>query len=162
MSVDLQSIRWPRCLSDKGRATFAAVVELCQAVAEHANKTGPDRRLLRIRELCRVMGFTERNEFGAVADTVFKALQPQPTPAFESDKPMSEDDKKLADVALTFGKHRGETLDSVPVDYLDWCIGQEWFERHPLFHAVSRYLELPHVKREIDDALSEREYGMDD
>ena len=29
---------------------------------------------------------------------------------------------------LTFGMHKGKEIESVPTDYLDWLIGQEWLD----------------------------------
>lgn len=60
------------------------------------------------------------------------------------------------DYRLTFGKHKGETLDEVPLKYLDWLLGQEW-----LFDdarkAISAYLKQPGNARALDRELEAEE-----
>jgi uncharacterized protein (DUF3820 family) len=45
---------------------------------------------------------------------------------------------------MPFGKHKGESLEDIPVEYLDWLIGQDWMD------------EKPALKKIITDHLSER------
>lgn len=36
--------------------------------------------------------------------------------------------QETPDPVIPFGKHRGEYASDVPVDYLDWLIGQDWLK----------------------------------
>ncbi len=55
---------------------------------------------------------------------------------------------------LTFGKHKGEELDKVPLKYLDWLIGQDWLFADAR-KAISAYLNSPSntraLEREMED-----------
>ena len=35
---------------------------------------------------------------------------------------------------MTFGKHKGEDVSSVPRDYLNWLLEQDWFPKHDQEH----------------------------
>lgn len=53
---------------------------------------------------------------------------------------------------ISFGKHKGQSLQSVfdqfP-DYVDWLIGQDWFSvRYPDEHRFFAQLLLPLSKRD--------------
>lgn len=62
---------------------------------------------------------------------------------------MPRDD--LDETVLPFGAHKGKTLDQVPAEYLDWLVGQDWFkQKRDLYDKVSRYLEKPFVKAELE------------
>lgn len=37
------------------------------------------------------------------------------------------------DPVMPFGKHKGSNASDIPVEYLDWLIGQEWLR--PAFKA---------------------------
>lgn len=39
---------------------------------------------------------------------------------------MANDPTKVPNPTLPFGKHKGEQASDVPVEYLDWLIGQDW------------------------------------
>ena len=57
------------------------------------------------------------------------------------------------DPILPFGKYKGEHCSEVPVDYLDWLIGQDWMEEKPaLKTAIEDHLQTrPEWKRMDDD-----------
>jgi uncharacterized protein (DUF3820 family) len=44
------------------------------------------------------------------------------------------------DYTLSFGKHKGKPLREVPVNYLDWLIGQEWLDSR-LKRIITEHLE---------------------
>lgn len=48
----------------------------------------------------------------------------------------------VPDPILPFGIHKGEAASDVPVEYLDWLIGQDWLR--------------PELKRQIEDHLRSR------
>ena len=49
---------------------------------------------------------------------------------------MSEETK------MPFGKHKGLPISEVPVKYLDWLIGEPWFEKfEDLKKEIEEYLE---------------------
>ncbi len=39
---------------------------------------------------------------------------------------------------MPFGKYKGEKMQDVPAEYLDWFIGQNWADKWP---AVVAYIE---------------------
>ena len=54
---------------------------------------------------------------------------------------MIDEDKEF-DPIIPFGKHKGELCSDIPVDYLDWLIGQDWLK--------------PQLKAEIEAHLESR------
>ena len=51
---------------------------------------------------------------------------------------------------LTFGKHKGKTIDQVPTDYLRWCVG-----------GSCKIVEgKPFLKSEIERCLRDRDLGL--
>lgn len=59
-------------------------------------------------------------------------------------------------VVIPFGKHKGLTLEDIPCTYLDWLVGEEWFQdKFPdLYSDVGDYLDDPAVKRELERRLA--------
>jgi hypothetical protein len=59
-------------------------------------------------------------------------------------------------VEMTFGEHKGKTLEDTPCEYLHWLCTQEFFQwKHSSLHAkVASYLSDPAVKRELERRLS--------
>lgn len=55
---------------------------------------------------------------------------------------------------LTFGKHKGEPLDEVPLAYLDWCLGQGWLFPDAR-SAIEAYLSDPAIAAELKKELGE-------
>jgi uncharacterized protein (DUF3820 family) len=62
---------------------------------------------------------------------------------------------------LPFGKFKGMKLkeirdESGGLRYLDWLLGQDWFEeKEDLFEAVTEFLEDPNVARELRRELGD-------
>ena len=50
---------------------------------------------------------------------------------------------------MPFGKHKGETIGSVPAGYLDWLMGQSWVIRYP---KIRQYVlgNREHIDRELE------------
>jgi len=49
-----------------------------------------------------------------------------------------------SDVIMPFGKHKGKKLSEIPVEYMDWLIGQDWlkwFAQGDLRNSIEEYLE---------------------
>ena len=65
--------------------------------------------------------------------------------------------KEANSTRLMFGKYKGKTLDEVPLDYLDWLMGQEWFSTRPEYEAVRTYLDAPSIKELLERELEEDE-----
>lgn len=63
------------------------------------------------------------------------------------------------DHILSFGRHAGQPLDKVPLPYLDWLLGQDWFStKYPTDHrAVATYMSDPVIQRELDQQLGDDE-----
>lgn len=57
---------------------------------------------------------------------------------------------------LTFGKHKGQTLDEIPLRYLDWCLGQDWLFPDAR-KAIAAYLNQPSNARALDREMEEDE-----
>ena len=59
------------------------------------------------------------------------------------------------EVFIPFGKYKGEALEDIPCTYLDWLVGEEWFEEKfpDLFEDVCEYLDDPAVQRELQRRL---------
>lgn len=55
-------------------------------------------------------------------------------------------------VVLTFGKHKGERIEDVPLRYLDWLVDQDWLFPD-VKQAVKAYLAKPNIKRELEREL---------
>ena len=51
------------------------------------------------------------------------------------------------DFILPFGKHKGERLDDVPLDYLDWAVGA--FDPGRVRDAIETYLNSDVIRREL-------------
>jgi uncharacterized protein (DUF3820 family) len=52
---------------------------------------------------------------------------------------------------LPFGKHKGEHLSEVPVEYLDWLIGQDWLRPALKKQIEAHLLTRPEWQRLGDD-----------
>ena len=46
----------------------------------------------------------------------------------------------MSEPVLSFGKHKGCAISEVPVNYLDWLIGQHWLEDDLKFQ-IEEYLK---------------------
>jgi uncharacterized protein (DUF3820 family) len=51
---------------------------------------------------------------------------------------------------LTFGKHRGKTIDEIPDDYLNWLVEQTWFHLKFGDWITPIRLELADRKKRLD------------
>lgn len=60
--------------------------------------------------------------------------------------------KEAAAFMLNFGKHRGKTLDEVPLSYLDWLNGLEDLRPH-VRAAVDVYLGDPAIQKALREEL---------
>ncbi|MHC4569512.1 MAG: putative quorum-sensing-regulated virulence factor [Planctomycetota bacterium] len=49
----------------------------------------------------------------------------------------------MSEVEIPFGKHRGEAIKDIPIKYLDWLLGQDWFVEKfdDLAEEVKEFLE---------------------
>jgi hypothetical protein len=69
------------------------------------------------------------------------------------------------DFVMPFGKFKGSSLDSIAstddgLCYLDWCVGE--FGEGDVLDAIETYLEDPGVQREVDRAVTEKEFRKED
>jgi hypothetical protein len=39
---------------------------------------------------------------------------------------------------MPWGKYEGRRLDSIPMDYWEWCLGQEWYKEKYDLHEYAR------------------------
>lgn len=56
---------------------------------------------------------------------------------------------------MPFGKHEGESLDDIPLKYLDWLIGEDFMkEKFPnIKDIIEIYLTTPCIKLELEKEL---------
>lgn len=66
----------------------------------------------------------------------------------------------LSKMRVMFGRYQGRCFEDVPLEYLDWLVGQEWFTGKALVY-VQQYLSNPSVATRVDAALAEREAKND-
>ncbi len=50
----------------------------------------------------------------------------------------------MAERKMPFGKHKGLAISECPINYLDWLIGEEWFEA-----------QFPDLKEAVEDFLND-------
>lgn len=55
---------------------------------------------------------------------------------------------------MPFGQHKGKTLDEIPLNDLDWLIGQDWL-KEPTKSKIKEYLSDPVIAQ----LLEEENYG---
>jgi len=69
--------------------------------------------------------------------------------------------RRFENETVHFGKYKGRTFGEIAQDhllYLDWLVGQKWFEsRHPeTFHRLSEFLNDAEIEErlrlELDDS----------
>lgn len=77
-----------------------------------------------------------------------------PPPKPERREPTGYD---LGKSTMPFGKHKGMRMEEVPLDYLDWLLGQEWFtSKQDGFHLkVAAYLKEPAIAAELESILED-------
>ena len=62
----------------------------------------------------------------------------------------------LSHTVVPFGVHKGKYFDSIPLEYLDWLVGQDWIYGE-LEKRLVRYLKHPVIRREIELLFPDRE-----
>lgn len=60
----------------------------------------------------------------------------------------------LGDYQMPFGKHKGERLDDVPANYLEWLADQDWLSKWP---KVQEYIEKESLAIKQEAAPVQRE-----
>lgn len=53
-------------------------------------------------------------------------------------------------VTLNFGKHKGKSLEDIPVEYLDWLIGQDWL-KSDIKELITKHLKSRPEWQALDD-----------
>jgi len=61
--------------------------------------------------------------------------------------------EKETDPIMPFGKHGGKPISDIPVEYLDWLIGEQWFvtKFYELAEQIERHLEGRVEWQRMDD-----------
>jgi uncharacterized protein (DUF3820 family) len=59
--------------------------------------------------------------------------------------------KDAAAFRLPFGKYRGQTLDQIPLDYLDWLNGRELYP--DTRRALDTYLADPAIQKALKEEM---------
>ena len=70
----------------------------------------------------------------------------------EFERLMSDEEPK--DYVMVFGGHQGKSLEDIPLQYLDWIIGQKWLSVD-VKKIIEEYLDAPVIQRELEADLGD-------
>lgn len=81
----------------------------------------------------------------SLRDEIAKEL---PTPVVSTPRQMSEDEiREFGRSAMPFGVHCGKRIDNVPIEYLDWLLG----DAAEFIRKVRQYLNSPRIQSEREE-----------